>query len=362
VLTATGFDGWGMTNGTASALMMTDLVLGRDNPGSRVCHDEGYWFASKHAVGLGALPALARETAGVLAAALGRTRKVLVVDLDKTLWGGVIGEDGLEGIVLGKGPEGEAFQAFQEHLLGLRRRGVLLAVVSKNNDADAPRPFLEHPDMRLRLDDVAVFLAPWEDKSTQIRRLAEQLSLGLDAFVFVFVFVDDNPVERGGRPPGPARRRGRPPAARTGGVRRGAGHPPGAGAGSPDGGGRRADRAVPGAGVGARARERGPSREQFLRGLEMVATFEPVGGANLQRVVQLIGKTNQFNLTGRRHGAPEVTALLDQPGAIGLGLRLRDRFGDRGLVGLVLARPDGPPCGWTRGSCRAGSSVAVRRS
>jgi FkbH-like protein len=306
--------------------------------GSRVWHDERYWFASKHAVGLGALPALARETAGVLAAALGLSRKVVVVDLDNTLWGGVIGEDGLGGIVLGNGPVGEAFQAFQEHLLGLRRRGVLLAVVSKNNDADARRPFLEHPDMRLRLDDLAVFLATWEDKSTQIRRLGEQLSLGLDAFVF----VDDNPVER------EAVRQALPdvevvqlPLEPAGYVAALATHPglEPAALTSEDAGRTEQYRAR----ASALALETvAPSREEFLRGLEMVATFERVGGANLQRVVQLVGKTNQFNVTGRRHGAPEVTALLDQPGAVGLALRLRDRFGDHGLVGVVLARPDGP--------------------
>lgn len=305
--------------------------------GSPVWHDSRYWLLAKHAVGLGALPALARSVAGVLAAAVGLTRKVVVVDLDGTLWGGVIGEDGVAGITLGGGADGEAFQAFQEHLAALRRRGVLLAVVSKNNDADARSPFTEHPDMRLRLDDFAAFIASWEDKSTQIQRLAEQLSLGLDAFLF----VDDNPFEREAvRQALPEVEVVRLPMEPAGFVAALAGHPSlEPGAYTPEDS-RRTEQYRALARV-ATLQGAAPSRDAFLRDLQMVATLEPVGMANLSRVVQLIGKTNQFNATTRRYGGPEVTAMLAMPGAVGLALRLRDRFVDHGLVGVLLAVQEG---------------------
>src|SRR5207248_4620307 len=135
---------------------------------------------------------LARHTAALLAASAGLSRKCLVLDLDGTLWGGVIGEDGLNGIRLGSGPAGEAYADFQSFVLGLKRKGILLAVASKNNEADARLPFEQHPDMRLRLEDFAVFIANWNDKATNLRRIAAELNIGLDRLVL----VDDNPAER----------------------------------------------------------------------------------------------------------------------------------------------------------------------
>jgi FkbH-like protein len=297
--------------------------------------DARYWFLAKQSVGLAALPALARQLGSVIAATAGLSSKVVVLDLDNTLWGGVIGEDGLAGIVLGNGPSGEAFQAFQESLLALRRRGVLLAVVSKNNDADAREPFLKHPDMRLGLDDLVAFRASWDDKAAVIRQLAEDLSLGLDAFVF----VDDNPFEREavraalpevevldlpadptGYPAALARHPSLEPAALT----------------AEDAARTRQYQALAEAGA---ARAAAATPEEYLAGLEMTATFEPVDETTLARVVQLIGKTNQFTLTARRHGEAAVQAMLDQPGAIALTMRLSDRYVDHGLVGVVIAVP-----------------------
>src|SRR6185503_3868600 len=123
----------------------------------------------------------------------GRSFKCLVLDLDNTLWGGIIGDDGLEGIVLGQGsPMGEAFVAFQDYARELSRRGVILAVCSKNDDANALEPFDEHPDMVLRRSDIASFVANWSDKAANIRAIAQELNIGLDALVF----IDDNPFKR----------------------------------------------------------------------------------------------------------------------------------------------------------------------
>ena len=316
---------------------LVDAELIAASVGTARWQDDRFWFLAKQAVGLGALPALGRELARVTAAAVGLTRKVVVLDLDNTLWGGVIGEDGLAGIVIGNGARGEAYQAFQAHLLLLRRRGLLLAVVSKNNEAEAREPFERHPDMRLSLSDFVAFRASWDDKSAVIRQLAEDLSLGLDAFVF----VDDNPFER------EAVRQALPevdvldlPAEVTGypaALARLATLEPGR-LSAEDG--TRTEQ-YQGLARAADARSAAATGEEFLAGLQMQADLAPVNETSLPRVVQLIGKTNQFNLTGRRHSAAAVQELTERAGGLHLTLRLRDRFVDHGLVGVVLAEPDG---------------------
>ncbi len=150
------------------------------------------WHAAKQYPSSAALPLLADAVSAHCAAALGLGGKLLAVDLDNTLWGGVIGEDLLEGIRIGpSSAEGEGYRELQQYLKELQQRGVLLAVCSKNNPADAELPFRRHDDMRLKLDDFAAFLANWDDKPTNLERIAESLSLGLDSFVF----LDDNPME-----------------------------------------------------------------------------------------------------------------------------------------------------------------------
>ena len=136
--------------------------------------------------------ALASSVAAMVRGMYGRARKVLVLDLDNTLWGGVIGDDGVEKIVIGKEtPLAEAYTAFQEYCLSLRNRGVLLAVCSKNNEETAKQGF-EHPDSVLRLEHITCFKANWEPKHENIQAIARELNLGMDSFVF----VDDNPAER----------------------------------------------------------------------------------------------------------------------------------------------------------------------
>jgi FkbH-like protein len=223
-------------------------------------------------------------------------------------------------------------------LLVLRRRGVLLAVVSKNNPAQAREPFERHPDMRLALSDFVAFRAGWDDKSALIRQLAEDLSLGLDAFVF----IDDNPFERA------AVRETLPevdvlelpvepsgyPAALAGLATLEPGRLT-----AEDTGRTEQYQALART---ADARATAGTGPEFLAGLQMRAEFAPVDETTLPRVVQLIGKTNQFNLTGRRHGSAAVQDLIGRAGGVHLTLRLRDRFVDHGLVGVVLAVPTTP--------------------
>nr|WP_241744257.1 HAD-IIIC family phosphatase [Cellulosimicrobium arenosum] len=296
-----------------------------------------YWHAAKQNVGPGAVPFLAGRVLDVLAAALGLGRKVLVLDLDNTLWGGVVGEDGLGGIVLGNGPAGEAFAEFQTYLASLRRRGLLLAVCSKNNPADARLPFEKHPEMRLRLDDIVAFEASWDTKPEGLRRIAKQLDVALDALVL----VDDNPAER------EIVRQLLPqvgvvdlPEQPSGYVRAVASFPGLQSVGLTADDGRRTE-LYHARREAAELESRAATREGFLESLDMTARIEPLDEVNLPRVVQLIAKTNQLNLTGRRHRSAEVLELAGRPGAVVWGLRVADRFDDHGLVGVLVAVPEG---------------------
>ena len=274
-------------------------------------------------------------SAGVRALMTG-PKKVVVLDLDNTLWGGVVGETGPLGITIGDGPDGEAYSAFQRHLKRLSGRGVVLAVSSKNNDADAREPFKTNPNMILSLDDFAEFEATWDPKAISLRRIAKSLQLGLDSFVF----VDDNPAEREHirqalpevcvveLPEDPAEfiqalddglwfetveltHEDKVRAAQYRSERR------------------RRDTEV-----------MFESLDEYLASLEMVADVRPIEGVDFDRVVQLIAKTNQFNLTTRRHGAAELRRMLAAPGTIGNTLRVADRFGDHGLVAVIIAVAD----------------------
>lgn len=295
--------------------------------------DPRYWHHAKQAVSLEALPLLARHTAAVLAAELGLTRKCLVLDLDNTLWGGVIGEDGVAGIRLGSTAEGEAFVAFQEYVVRLKDRGIILAVCSKNNDADAREPFGSHPDMRLRLEDIPAFVANWESKADGIRTIAKTLNIGLDAVAF----ADDNPVER------QVIRRMLPevdvvplptdPALYTRALSEYSGFE--AGSFTPEDRERAAQYRARAEIV--RMEDSADSLEEFHRSLRMEAVIAPFNEFDLPRIAQLLGKSNQFNLTTRRHGAPQLRRFMEDPDCVHFSMRLRDCFADHGLVSLMIA-------------------------
>ncbi len=279
---------------------------------------------------------LCRHLFAAARALLTGPKKVLVLDLDNTLWGGVVGELGPYGVQLGESADGEAFRAFQAHCKGLASRGIVLVVASKNNDADAREPFEKNPDMVLRLGDFAAFQANWEPKSWNIARMAETLRLGLDSFVF----FDDNPAEREqvrqalsqvevvDVPEDPSEYvaaleatlfyESLPPTAEDG------------------------ERGAQYQAEAQRDAERTAfaSLDDYLTSLEMVADLRPVDDADMQRVVQLLGKTNQFNLTTRRHGEDQLREWLKDGRGVLYTLRVRDRFGDHGLIGVVLGVPD----------------------
>lgn len=272
--------------------------------------------------------------AGVRALRTG-PRKALVLDLDNTLWGGVVGELGPLGVALGESADGEAYREFQRFLAGLNDRGILLAVASKNNEADAREPFEKNVDMVLSMDRIAAFEAHWDPKPGSIARVAETLRIGRDALVF----VDDSAVEREhvrqALPEVAVVDLGADPADYARAVVSELWFEA-AGLTTED-----AARAQQYRGEAQRdqARQGFSSMEEYLASLEMVGAVKAVEATDLMRVTQLIAKTNQFNLTTRRHTREQVSSMLATPGSICLALTLRDRFGDYGLVGVLLSVP-----------------------
>lgn len=312
----------------------TAMLAGRHGDG---WFDDRGWYLAKMPYAPDALPVLARHTAAVLAARLGLSRRAVVLDLDNTLWGGVIGDDGLAGITLGGGAAGEAFVDFQVALKELVGRGIVLAVASKNDPEVALAPFREHPEMVLKEEDIAAFVANWGPKSESIVRIAETLGLGLESLTF----LDDNPYERAQvrralpevdvpvLPEDPAGYRQAlesyphfEPATFTTADRDRAGQYRA-----------RAQAIAVQAAAG--------SLEEYQASLNMAAQFGAIDALNMARVVQLINKTNQFNLTTRRRNQAEVEALLAAPGTLGFWVRLSDKFADHGLIAVVIAAPAG---------------------
>jgi FkbH-like protein len=321
----------------AESIMLVDFaglaaVVGRDH-----WHDPRQWHLAKLMIGPEALPLAGEAVARVLAAVRGTTRKCLVLDLDNSLWGGVIGDDGVDGIVIGQGSAvGEAFVTVQQLALQLRQRGIILAVCSKNDEDVARAPFREHPDMVLREEHVAVFVANWGDKATNLRAIAAALNIGLDALVL----FDDNPAER-------AQVRRELPMVAVPEI----GDDPAlyprllAGAGYFEAVAFAEDDRVRADAYRAnaeRAAFAGTSdMATYLQSLDMVAELRGFDGVNRARIAQLINKSNQFNLTTRRYAEPEVAAMAADPALVTLQVRLADRFGDNGMVSVVILRAEG---------------------
>lgn len=305
--------------------------------GTRTWFDPRYWHLAKQAVSPVAVPFLTRHVAAVVAASAGLSRKCLVLDLDNTIWGGVLGEDGLTGLQLGEGPEGEAYTAFQQYVLELKQKGVVLAVCSKNDEPLVRQAFAELRGMRLTLEDIAVLSAGWDDKPAQLRRIAADLGLGLDALVL----ADDNPVEREAVrqlvPDVDVVRLPRDPA---GYVRALAEYPWFETTRLSVEDTVRTEQYRARA-VAAAARVDAASLDDFLASLDMEAAVGHVVQEDLSRVAQLVGKTNQFNLTSRRRSLAELEHLVAQDHVVALTARLRDRYTDHGLVAVLLAGREG---------------------
>ena len=324
--------------GSGDALL--DVAALAETVGLADWHNPQLWNMAKFSFSDELIPLYSEHVARIIAALRGKSRKALILDLDNTVWGGVIGDDGLEGIQLAQGDAtGEAHLAVQRFALDLRQRGIVLAVSSKNTDEVAREPFLKHPEMLLKLEHIAVFQANWNDKASNIQAIADELSLGLDAMVF----LDDNPVERGmvrrllpqvavpELPEDPAL------YARTLAA---AGYFEAVTFASED---------LMRAGYYQNNARRATLQEQagglddYLASLDMTITFQPFDATGRARIVQLINKSNQFNLTTRRYTDPEVTDAENDPEVFTLQVRLADIFGDNGMISVVVCRPGERP-------------------
>ena len=317
-------------------VLLLDVARASERDGLNAWFDVTRWLQGKLEIAPQAAPLYADLLVRVIAAQRGLSKKCLVLDLDNTLWGGVIGDDGPEGIILGEGTgTGEAHLALQRYARQLRERGVILAVCSKNDPTVAEAVFRDHPEMLLRLTDIAAFVANWEDKAVNLRSIAEQLNIGIDSLVF----VDDNPAER-------ARIRQSLPMVAVPELPVDASQYVRclADAGYFESVAFTADDSRRGEQYSANTsrealRESSQNMDDFLRGLDMSVTFGPFQTVDLARVAQLIGKTNQFNPTTRRYSLEDVTRFVATEGCLTLQFRLVDRFGDNGLVSAMILRP-----------------------
>ena len=297
-------------------------------------HNRNQYYAYKLPMNYDVIPDVAWSAARLIRSILGKTKKVLVLDLDNTLWGGVIGDDGLQGIELGhETPQGEAFLEWQHYVKHLKSRGVLLAVCSKNEEATAKEGF-SHPDSILQLVDFVSFLANWEPKDTNLRRIAEELNLGLDSFVF----VDDNPAERA------LIRQSLPevavpdidPAEVFSYIRaiEGNGYFDTAALSADD---FRRNQAYRENQARQTLEKQSINYDDFLQSLHMEAEVGKFQDIYYDRIAQLTNKTNQFNLTTLRCTRADIERIARAENYIALYCRLKDAFGDNGLISIVIA-------------------------
>ncbi len=295
-------------------------------------------YLAKAPLSADAMRAIAAGFARHLRALLTAPKKCLVLDCDNTIWGGVVGEAGLEGIQLGADYPGNVFVDFQKRILALRDCGILIAVASKNNPADVLEVLDRHPACLLKREHFAAFEVHWEDKAASLRRIASQLGIGIDSLVF----FDDNPAERewvAGQLPQvtvidvPESPMGFEEALMSPGcfdipVLTGEDR-------------RRAEIYQQEAQRQQLSAQAG-SLEDFLRSLEMRLTAGLADETTMPRIVQLLAKTNQLNLTTRRHDAAAISKMISD-GGICLWAKVQDKFGDSGMVGVVIAVPEAGP-------------------
>lgn len=300
--------------------------------GKKYWYDARYWYHSKHAFNINCTGMVAYHGAKLIGAIKGKSKKCIVLDLDNTLWGGVVADDGIDGIRLGNGPEGEAYAAFHRYLKLLKNRGILLAVSSKNNEETAKEPFLKHPETILNLDDFAVFRANWKNKADNIRDIAATLNIGLDSLVF----VDDNPAERAlvrmelpmvVAPEMPEDPADFIPVLANGGYFETVAY-------SSEDQARHAsykENASRGA-----FQANFTNMEEYLESLGMTAVTGEFDEPNVPRIAQLINKSNQFHLTTTRYTDTDIMRFQNDPQKICRYFKLKDRFGDYGLVSAVI--------------------------
>ncbi|MFC1730982.1 HAD-IIIC family phosphatase [candidate division KSB1 bacterium] len=301
-------------------------------------YDEKLWVHSKYLCSPVHFPRITESVAGIIAASRGKVTKCIVLDCDNTLWGGIIGDDGLEGIELGPEGVGEAFYRFQQFLMQLKERGYIITVCSKNEYENAILPFREHPNMVLKEDDITLFVANWNNKPSNIEYIAEVLNIGLDSMIF----IDDSVFERNQvrellpqiivpeMPEDPAEyiraldSEGIFETISTSEEDK--------------------DRTKMYKAQAARSIEAVKFRnvDDFLVSLQMQVTFNRFDKLNLPRAVQLMQRSNQFNLRTQRFSESQCVEFMKNTGSFyPVYVKLKDKYGDNGLIGVVCTEYKG---------------------
>ena len=297
-------------------------------------HDCKLYYIAKMPISTNLLPEVAKQTVDIIKSLAGKIKKCVILDLDNTLWGGVIGDDGLKSIQIGELGLGHAFSDFQVWLKELKNRGIILTICSKNNEDIAKEPFEKHPEMVLRLDDISMFVANWEDKASNIKHIQETINIGMDSIVF----IDDNPFERNlvrslipditvpELPEDPAEyltylkslnlfetaSYSENDKDRTKQYQ---------------------------AEVGRETMKNSfIDFNDYLKSLEMVATVHKFNEFEIPRLSQLTQRSNQFNLRTIRYTEAEIEAISNDNNYITLSFSLKDKFGDYGLISLVIMK------------------------
>lgn len=319
-----------------SNLFICDIAGLQNKMGRDQMFAANVYTSTEMVLSIDALPYVASRVMDIVCAIKGQFKKCLILDLDNTLWGGVIGDDGLEGIQLGHGLGiGKAFTEFQMWVKKLKQRGIIICVASKNNEDTAKEPFEKHPDMVLKLDDIAVFQANWETKVDNIRTIQQILNIGFDSMVF----LDDNPFERNivrenipgitvpELPEDPAKYleylyslnlfetasysnldKDRTKQYQVEAQR-------------------------------VSLSKTFTNEADFLKSLDMVSTVSGFTKFNIPRVAQLSQRSNQFNLRTIRYTDADIEEIANAPEMIDLCFTLKDKFGDNGLIAVVIMKP-----------------------
>lgn len=304
--------------------------------GKQFVFDPKVYYTTDMVLSLDILPYVAKNISDIIFSLSGKFKKCLIIDLDNTMWGGIIGDDGIENIQIGDLGIGKAFTDLQIWFRQLKERGIILAICSKNNEATAKEPFEKHPDMVLTLDDIAVFVANWDNKADNIRYIQSILNIGFDSMVF----LDDNPVERDmvrthlpqvlvpELPEDPSlyldhllklnlfetSSFSEEDQMRTKQYQEEAG------------------RAI--------AQKSFTNEDDFLKSLTMSSEVRPFSAFNIPRVAQLSQRSNQFNLRTVRYTEEDVQRLSASDDYVTLSFTLKDKFGDNGLICVIILKKE----------------------
>lgn len=315
-----------------SNVVLIDLNGIQSLIGREKFHDDKLYHSAKMPLSMTAIPMVAAQVVDIIKARAGKVKKCIVLDLDNTLWGGVIGDDGINNIQIGELGVGRAFTEFQTWLKELKNRGIILTVCSKNNEETAKEPFEKHPDMVLKLDDFAMFVANWQDKASNIKNIQQVLNIGMDSFVF----IDDNPFERNvvssiikditvpDMPEDPSEYVSylkslnlfETATYSTADLDRTAQYQS------------EANRVI--------LQQNFEDYDLYLESLEMEAVAQPFNDFHTSRISQLSQRSNQFNLRTIRYSVPQIEQIREDNKYNTIYFTLKDKFGEYGLISAVI--------------------------